>query len=71
MAKYSNMSLFQASAKALDSRLNEQKRRIYEDKYNWYRQIKAWNFPKHTYERDSWRSFIKDPDFRIYILGIK
>lgn len=71
MAKYSNMSLVQASSKAIGDELEEQKRQIYEDKYNWYRSIKAWNFPKHTYERDSWRTFIHDPDFRIYILGVK
>ena len=70
MAKYSNMSLVQASAKAIGDRLDAQKRQIYEQKYNWYKEIKAWQYPKHTLERDSWRNFIRDPDFRIYILGI-
>lgn len=70
MAKFSNMSLPEASAKAMGDRFDAQRRRITTETYEYYKSIKAWEYPHGTYERDSWISFLHDPNFREYVLGI-
>lgn len=70
MAKYSNMSLFEANAKAMDDRLEEQKRQIILKQNEYYNSIEAWNYPEDSYERHVYEDFIKSVDYRKYVLGI-
>ena len=70
MAKYSNMSLFEANAKAIGDRLEEQKRQIILKQNEYYKSIEAWNYPEDSYERHVYEDFIKSVDYRKYVLGI-
>lgn len=70
MARYSNMGLCEASAAALTSRLEEQKRQIILEQNEYYKSIEAWNYPEDSYERHVYEDFIKSVDYRKYVLGI-
>ena len=59
MARYSNMSIFEANSKAMEDRFEAQKREIFHKQYEYYKSIEAWNYPENSYERHCYEDFIE------------
>lgn len=69
MAKYSNMSLFEANSKAMESIFEAKERECILKQNEYYKSIEAWNYPEDSYERRMYEDFIISPDYKKYIKG--
>ena len=67
MARYSNMSIFEANSKAMEDHFETQKREIFCKQYKYYKSIEAWNYPENSYERHCYEDFINSVDYKNYV----
>lgn len=68
MAKYSNMTVAQATSDYIQQKYDDQMRKATIDENEFYNSVKAWEQPKGTYIRDMYEIFIDSTEYRKYIL---
>ena len=67
MAKFSGMTPIEATSKLVEEKYNEEQKRITFEQYEYYKEIRAWEKPIGTYERDMWELFKESIEYRMYI----